>query len=455
MTAFLRKFYAGKWYPIAVAGLVFLGHFTGLDVWCGLLLVVFLLPGFWLMDHLRFLIAPVLMASFLVTSRGYDVATSDYHEYLEMPRIGGLIAAGVLFFAGLICFLIHNRKNARPIRPRRLFAGLMAFTVALLCNGLFNPAYTPKNLLFAAIAAASFLLPYFLFTLYGGEGREHADELIYSVAVAGLLIFAELIAAYFTKVRFTDGGIVKESVTTGWGVWTTIGGMLAFLLPSCFYFAHSAKHGWIWYGLGLLLWGGCFLSQSRGALLIGSGILLICLVILCVSGANRKQNRILTAVVVLLALVAVPIFRKQIFAVLENFRAYGLWDNGRFEKWEIGWNHFLEFPVFGSGFYDSYVSEWNAVFIPFLYHNTLVQMLGACGAVGLLAYLFHRTQTVLLIVRRPDPRKTFLGVCILGLLLASLIDVLFFKPYSTLFYGAMLWAMELCSESGSTEKKTA
>ena len=167
-------------------------------------------------------------------------------------------------------------------------------------------------------------------------------------------------------------------------------------------------------------------------------VLAICLVTVCVGGKNKKQNRIFTAVLAGIALVGSLILWRKVQMILQNFFDYGFGDNGRFDLWRIGWGHFKQFPVFGSGFYDSYKSEWNVVITPYLYHNTIVQMLGACGMFGLLAYLLHRVQTVICVVRRPNVQKTFLGFCILGLLLSSLLDVLFFKLYPTIIYGLIL-----------------
>ena len=70
-------------------------------------------------------------------------------------------------------------------------------------------------------------------------------------------------------------------------------------------------------------------------------------------------------------------------------------------------------------------------------------MLASCGAVGLLAYLWHRAMTVRLVFTRRNVEKAFLGACILGLLLFGLVDVQFFKTYPTVLYAQMLVYMEM------------
>jgi hypothetical protein len=131
----------------------------------------------------------------------------------------------------------------------------------------------------------------------------------------------------------------------------------------------------------------------------------------------------------------------------QNFLANGLGDNGRFEIWKTGIDQFLAHPIFGAGFYDNGITaeeilEWNLQIYPNLYHNTVIQMLGAAGIVGLAAYLWHRFCTVKLALTRPTLEKTMLALGILALVLFGMLDVLFFITYPLLYYALMLAFME-------------
>ena len=446
MAETLRKWYRSRLFPVYTALLVLLGHITGYDVPFGAVLVATVIPGLFVMHELNFLMAPLMMLTFIVTARGFDLATTTYEQYGKMPYLGIMIVGIGLLILSAIWFVIRHRKLVRKIRFQGLLVGMVALCVAMFCNGFFNPRYTAMDLWFGFVIQLSIFLPYLLLAFFGRFETRDLDDFIYCLMITGLLVLAELIAAYFTTVRFVDGKPIKESVVTGWGVWTTIGEMLTFLMPACFYFAYSHRHGWIGYLLGLAMWGGTVLSQSRGALLMGTIVLAACLVTICAAGKNKKRNRIFTAVLGGMGIAGGLILWEKVRMILQNFLDYGFGDNGRFDLWKIGWEHFKKFPVFGSGFYDSYKSEWNVVITPYLYHNTIIQMLAACGLIGLLAYLFHRTQTVIQVVRKPNARKTFLGLCILGLILSSLLDVLFFKIYPTIIYGMILLFLEKCEE---------
>ena len=65
-------------------------------------------------------------------------------------------------------------------------------------------------------------------------------------------------------------------------------------------------------------------------------------------------------------------------------------------------------------------------------------MMGACGIVGLIAYLFHRAQTVLMFWKKKAFSTLFLGICIASLLLTSMLDNHFFNIYPTFIYSVIL-----------------
>ena len=441
----IRKFYRGIWYPILVAALVLTGNLTGWDVPLASTILLTMIPGLLIMHDTDFLIAPFTMFAFTVTARYFDHETVNYHydRYLEKPWpvVVGIVGGAML--ASLIFFLVRNRKGVNRIGKSQILISLLILCGVMLFNGVFNPRYTPKNLLFAAIFAGSIVLVYLLFALYGNFDSAAIDRFFYCMVVTGVLILAELIGTYFIGDVIREGSIVKERVILGWGVWTSVGGMLVFLMPAPFYFARWHRRGWIFYLLGLAAFAGTVLSQSRGAMLIGGVILAVCLIAVCSGGPNRRINRLFTVVLIAAGAAALVIFRSRFGFLTENFADLGFSDNGRLDLWKAGVEHFRAYPVFGSGFYDSYSGEWNFSGYPYFYHNTLVQMLAACGAAGLLAYLWHRALTVRLFFRWRSVPKTFLGFCVLGLLLCSLIDVLFFKTYPTVFYALILLHAEM------------
>ncbi len=439
----IRRFFESIYYPILVSIWVFIGHSTGFDIaFCGVIILTFAL-GCMLCKSFNFAI-PLFFCTFFLVTIEHGPNVPNYSDYYAQTPILIILAIYVLVIIGsLACFVVKNHRNARKLNRNGLWLGLLLFCATLCANGVFSPNYTAKNLFYAAAFLLMPLGVYLLFYFFTTFDERSRERFALCLVLTGLLICAELLFAYCTTVQFTDGNVVKESVVLGWGVWTTIGGLLCLFMPASFYFAASSKHGWLGILSGILHLICILLSQSRGALLIGAGLFALCMIILCFVGKNKKQNRIIAACLVLFGILGGVVLFEKIQSVLQNFINYGFGDNGRFAIWQTGLEKFLSNPIFGSGFYDSYINEeWTMSVVPYFYHNTLIQILASVGLIGFAAYLFHRVQTVLTVCKRPNIYKTFMGICILGLLLFCMLDVLFFCIYPMIFYALILVFME-------------
>lgn len=447
----LKSFFDGRYYPVFVALLVFLGHSTEWEVLFGSVMLLSLILGCWVCDDLRFAVSPFLFTIFIVPIAHSPNVPYYSKYYVEPLPLTVMIVLAVLLIISMVFFTVRNRKmiNKKEFFKKPIWISLLILCGSLLLNGLFSKGYTVQNLLFACSFLLALLLLYFLFGAYIRSDKGIVDYLMYCFVLAGMQITAQLIFAYFTTVDFVGMNPVKETVLLGWGVWTAIGGMLTLLMPACFYFAADHKHGWIGYFLGFFEFFAIFLSQSRGALLTGAFVLLLCLIVLFFKGTYKKRNRIFTLAVMVCGILGGILLFDKILALLQNFLNYGFGDNGRFDLWKTGIENFLKNPVFGSGFYAFVNESWPKAVYPYFYHNTLIQFLATAGAVGFLAYAYHRFCTVRLVFRKPNRCKLFLGIGILGWLAFCFIDVLFFTTYPTMFYALMLVTMEKSEEAGT------
>ena len=441
----IRNFFGGGLYPVLVALLVFLGHSTDLELLFGSLMFATVIVGCFVCNDLRFAITP-FMATIFIVSINHSPNVPNYSRYYIKPAVlTYIIIVASLVLLSFVWFAIKNRHAMTGLSKRSMFWSMAILCLVISFNGALNDGYTVYNFFYVLSFYLSLLLVYWFFAAYiNFDSKRIYNYFMYCLAVTGILICAELLFAYATTVRFDEaGGVIKETVLLGWGVWTAIGGMLAMLMPACFYFAASHRFGWIGFLLGLFMYFCILLSQARGAMLFGTVVLLLCLITLFFFGKKRKQNRVLIILLMIIGVVGCIVLKDKILSLFRNFLQSGFGDNGRFELWEIGWNHFLEYPIFGSGFYDSFINEeWLKDVYPYLYHNTVIQFLGATGIVGLCAYLLHRVHTAIMVFSRPNLFKAFLAFGILGLLMVSLLDVLFFNTYPTIIYSLMLLFIE-------------
>lgn len=442
----LREFYNGKLYIFLVFCLNLIGHSTGYDVFFFVLMMLTVYLGCAIAYDLRFAIAPFLSTVLFVTPE-HSPNVPSYSDYYAQPLPFTVLAItfGLLIvFVGVFAYRNRRRANEISFSFKGVFFGMVILSVALCLNGAFNDAYSIKNLIYGISFPLILVGFYMLFALFVRFDRCALEHFLFCLLAIGLQITAQLLLLYLGgSVSFLNGAINRDSLMLGWAVGTTFGGMQAFLMPVCFYFAATHTHGWIYYGLGLLNFLSVLLSQSRGAMLTGALALLICVISVCFVGRNKKQNRMITIGLAVIGVAVIAVFWNKLQIIVQDFLNRGFDDNGRFYLWETGIGQFLKHPIFGAGFYDSnIVQEWIINVYPYFYHNTLLQMLASAGVLGILAYLWHRITTVIAIFRRPSVYKSFLGICLLTFLGFCLLDVIFFITYPLLFYSLILLYIE-------------
>ena len=93
-------------------------------------------------------------------------------------------------------------------------------------------------------------------------------------------------------------------------------------------------------------------------------------------------------------------------------------------------------PVFGVGFYNAFnkLRLTGMTMFSGMAHNTVLQYLGSCGAVGLIGYFYHRYRSVKLFVKNYSYEKLMFAAGCAAIVCMSLLDVFFLTPYFAMFY---------------------
>ncbi len=283
---------------------------------------------------------------------------------------------------------------------------------------------------------------------------------------AGLLL--EVVGMYLTPTaiaKIKNGTFIRDDLKCGWGIYNNMGGMMAMLLPAPFYLACAKKRGWLYLFVASFFMLGVIFTQSRGACLAGAATYLVGIIFTVIYTPKEKRKACLLSlgvIAVCILLIGGILLAWEDNPILGPMLGKGADDSGRFELYKSGLKTFLQSPILGTGFYGAidagiYQHAWKVIpddfFIPPRYHNTVVQLLATGGVVALLAYLFHRFQTVLLAFKNPAPHKTFLGLCICAHLLASLLDCHVFNLGPGLTYGIILLCMEMLPQKKKEMKK--
>ena len=356
-----------------------------------------------------------------------------------------VLVLAVLVFVAVGLYILRNPKGFFKAK-RRFLWGLLALSGAYLLGGLMSPAqpkFTEKNLTFAALQAGTLLVPYYVIS--GGVRWEKApkDFLCQTGFGVGCLLLVQILGIYLSGDVVEKGVIVRDRIFTGWGMHNNIGGMLAMMLP--FAFGVFRNRRWLGTVMGAVFLAGVCLTSSRSSMMAGGVIYVVCVLAQLKTKQGRSGCLIalggIAAVVAILALI----FRQELSELFTDILDRGTSLNYRDEIWKEGFKQFKKYPVFGGGFfpigyvpYDfSTVADFSGFFPP-RWHNTLVQLLASTGLVGVLAYGFHRFQTVWALVKNRTRQNAFIGAYFLVMVATCLFDCHFFNIGPVLFYAMVL-----------------
>ncbi len=407
------------------------------------------------------LLIPLFVYCYITPSVGNNPGMNETTVF--SAGSGGVL---ILVMAGLavLCFSVRCAVDKEigfvKLKKRPAFLwGLLVLGAAFFLSGVGSEGYKSvagQNLVFAAVQFAAFLVPYLCVCMGVRWDEITGTYLAATGLLAGLVAGLEILNVYrIMDVIRPDGSVSRSNIFLGWGNYNNVAVVIAMAVPFAFYFVYKGKHVVLSNALAALLCVMAVTSCSRAGILGTCGIYLFCAVVV-VLGARDKHAKISAMVGALLAMGVLIAGYFLMREFLEAAFEAGLESNERIELYKAGLNSFAQHPVFGFSFFRlnalvaaggegswifSSVSEFNA-FFPGRWHNTVVQLLASCGIAGLLAYAFHRYQTVRFLLCRPNAVKTFTAISIGALLALSMVDSHLFNVGPTLFYSCALAFIE-------------
>ena len=418
-------------------------------------------------------IMPLFLLCYITPSPSNNPGQSE--EGLFYGASGGVILGlAVLAVLSLLLRITFDKRIGWKKlfkTPRTLLPGILALGIAYLASGIGSRYYAEdvyRNLAFALIQLASILLLYFVFSATVDWKKFDFEFLAWSGLVPGLVVLAELAWIYLTRNVLANGAIDRDLLFTGWGVYNNMGAIIVTAIPFALYQAQRKKHGSIYLILAFILAVGVVFSCSRSSIVFTALIMIPAFVYTLVKTENKKESGITSAILALLLVGAAAVFWKQLVSTFENVPPIAdvidgklVWNHtGRFEIYKEGFSRFLQNPVFGQGFFhrgydfpEFSVMEGFSSFFPPRLHNTVIQILASCGIVGLLAYGYHRVQTICLLVKRRSVENTYIGFYLLALLGMSLLDCHFFNVGPILFYSIALAVAEFANPNKKRKRK--
>lgn len=465
------------WYPILFAILCIISGVNNYTVYIPIMwtLVGFVVFSALFTDDNKVFLTPLCMFFFALGSdasaTAFGDSGGDLLASIHPDALGQIVAIGVVAVGSFVLRLIVDGSLVAAIKRRRHFTvGILAMDVAFLLNGLLRPDYNPADLAFGALLAAVITAVYFLVC---GMLENSSNPIMYGCVATLCTAYVALIQISIIIYRlilagkyiyfFPNGGIWlnRSSLTLGWGISTVIGAVLALGIPAAMYLARNNKASFICFFSCPLLLLGTVIINARSSMLVGTCAFVICAIICIINGRNKWPIRIYSCLSILIIAGVVayitdknPDWLQTITSLLRiNVNS----DSGRIRLWKDGVADFLRLPWLGAGFNEgAYIEETASKNIySNMYHNIVVQWLGATGIVGCIAFVIHLFEMLKLTFKRFSFNKLILIALPLIIIAMSIFDNFFFYPHFQIFYAIFLALAEMASNKSENNVKGA
>lgn len=433
-----------KFFPFVAMAVSLLCYYLSLDIVTILYLAITTTLIVLLLDDLSPMISNVLFFNVFIswdnspaTGRGH----SDYYLRPEIliPIIIVAVILGIALIYRFILTCVQKRFKFTPV-----FFGFVVFCVSLLLNGVTNKDYVVYNLVFAAMLTLALLGIFALVKDNVKVNKDSLERVALGFIAFGILLVVELAVIYATNDVFAGGSIDRYKINFGWGVYTRYGALLTMCIPATFYLAHYKKYGFVYTALSFIFLVAVIFSCCRQAMVTTVIIYPVCALILIIKGQNRIANACVLAAAAICGIVVAGLFQNEVFDFFKTIYANVITNgelngSGRMELWRNAIADFKAFPVFGRGFYKLAEGEKLTSFtFPHMYHNTVLEMMGSCGIIGLLAYTAYSALTTVSYCKKITIPRTFIALTVLTVLINSLLDNHIFNIVHTMAYSFMI-----------------
>lgn len=451
----LRVFVGSNYFPFVTAVITLFCYYMALDlvlIWYIALVGAFI---FIFMRDTTPLITVFLFMNIMISmgNSPTHAAGNDNDYYFQTPVLAQIGVAVGLFAVGGIYRAVVDIKNGN-FKVSPTFFGLCVFAVCLVLNGVLSDGYSPMNAVYGFILAFLFLglfVACFGSVTINGHTYKRIAWAFFALSVC---VVIELIVAYCTydKLWTSTGGIDRNQLYFGWGIYNTIGMLFTVSMPSAAYLARRYRRGGHFFTVYLVVLLVCaFLSMSRQAMLCGSLVFLICAAWILIKCPERWLNAAIFVGSALVAVIVLAVKHEWFGGVASMLFENFFYGSGRSTLYENAIQTFMANPVFGDGFYRDLAEDPGAVGVPLvpdMYHNTILELMAVGGLVATIPYVIHRVHTVISFIKNPNENRFYVALTLFALLILSLLDNHIFYILPTLFY-TFLTAVLIKSETGN------
>ena len=460
----LSQFFDSGWYPALYAALCVLSGVNGKAVYvpmaCVLASLIILSCLF--AKNKRSFIAPVLMSFYCIgvdNPDGFNADNAGLLAYYDLDSFLTVCAIGVVAAIFLLWRLVQMGVFKKENQGKSGFLhGILLLDAALVLNGVGSAHWQPVNLVYGLIFGGVLTFFYILFRgCISGSRKDREFVCRITVAMSLIAFFQILImcvvrwnaGTLFTTDHITRELCIDRDVTSlGWGIATSVGGILVLGVPAALYLATGNRRGWLWLLIAMALAAATFIPRSRSSVIAAALFLATGIFVGCFWGNNKKQIRIFLAVMLLMAtgVIAACFASNRInsSALAKYMRFDLILSDGRWDMWHTAWEDMRSAPVFGVGFDKGAYSLEDRPSNVFsnMYHGIIPQFCGAMGVVGVGALTMHFFDLGKMLFSRFSWEKLLLLAVPGMILVMSVVDNFFFYANYQFVYCLFLALLE-------------
>lgn len=444
--ALFNQFLESPWFVALVCLLTAVSNLFGAELLVYTLFIIFAVyTALFGRDFLP--IVPLAIACYIAPSINNNPGRNETSVFY--PENGGifLLVLFCLFVASAIFRLVTDKRlggKAFLTRKRKLLPGMLILGAGYVLGGAFSGRYFENgisNLMFALMQFGAVSVFYWFLS---GSVMWHRVKPGYFSWVGmgiGLTVCCELIGVFKVNEVIVDSTIQTGLIASGWGNANNIGCMIAMMIPLALSLAKLTRKIWIFCTLAVFMLVMTCLTCSRASILAAFGFYIISMIPLIADPLQGKKFLLFNGFTLLVVIALVVIFHEPLINLFDELVSRGFAPRMRDVIYPKGIQTFLEYPIFGEGFYPStdVIYEWSDLeqfraILPARWHNTFIQLLASCGAVGFCAYFFHRIETVQLFFQKRKTEVLFIGFSLAAMLCMSMLDCHFFNIGPTMIY---------------------
>ena len=330
-------------------------------------------------DNPKAFILPIISFSYVLNTFFFGI---DVTHFFALGFI-------LIFLTCLIVYVIRQvYVYKKTVRRGEMFLPFILLGVGNLFAGLIGNFHILAFLCVAFFSFAVYAVYWFCINFLKDIKKYFAYCLVY----LSLIICLEILFAYLQSddiiLAFTN-----KTIRVGIGEINTAAIFMLTGVCASFYLAQDAKKDYLYVLLAFVIDIFIFLTYSRITILIAGIISVVYFCFIFKKSTNKKIFKTIIACVLSVSVILLIVFFDKFLSLISYYLKVGIGSNGRQTLWPWCLTKFLQYPLFGMGYYST-DSIASSVDIPGLIyvmdgfivnaHNVFLEILCATGIFGLI-----------------------------------------------------------------------